>query len=90
MTRADKRKGPFTREDLLAKGSGLSGEVRGNYPNLLLRDISSSLGGVTVAEDGENLVTAVRELLSLINGPVAAEINQIGKYINERGEYVGP
>lgn len=90
MTRDEKRKPPSTRGDLDIKGSGFSTGTRGTHGSMIVRDVSSGIGALGSTPDINELADTVRRVIDLINGPVAREIHDIGRYMNERGEYVGP
>jgi hypothetical protein len=90
MIRGDERKQLGVRGDVLQRGSGLSGEVRGDASQAVVRDISAVTGSIRMSLHEEGPKKAVAELIDLIDGPVARAIFEIGRFIDGEGTYNGP
>lgn len=88
--RADNLKRHGVRGDRDEKGRGFATNIRGKYPRMVVRDVSANLTPLHANAEPGDIVNAVNHLIETINGPVSREIYEIGRYINERGEYVGP
>ena len=84
MVREEKRKRLGVRGDILNRGVGFSGEVKGNQGDITVRDISSAVG------TGGDIEQTVSDLAGIVNGPIARAIFEIGRFIDDEGTYRGP
>lgn len=84
-TRSDQKFRYGTREDLLRRGSGISGEVPVSHGKLELRELEIALNSVSET-GGQNLKQTVDDIVSLIRGPLSRYLLEIGRFINSQGE----
>ena len=85
-TRADQRRPYESRQEIQGKASGASGEVAGNQGEMVLRDVASAMGYLPTKVTEENLALVVTGLLEILQGPVARDILEVGRFVNRDSE----
>jgi len=74
------------RDDLQNKASGVSGEVAGTHGEMVLRDVASAMGYIPTKVTEENLILVITGILEILQGPVARDILEIGRFVNRDSE----